>query len=231
METLSNRYPRTLYEWLKSDDKLLHMAIADGQSVLEVAEDLKREHVSVLRRLSALELFEFDANTEEWAEVMGLGLAGVPLKVVLDWCNVSPNRLDFSEIESLAMGDLRAEFALACQLGILVPNIDVVGDLTWLLAQPGPVKSGYPAACRAILGRFDVVTPLSLKQQVLGLTAVENEPQLLVFLLGVKKHRAYSKRATSRSTTYRRKRASGSSTTSTAYKARSSTTRRKRYAR
>ena len=200
---LATRYPRTLFEWLKSDDKLLVKAIAAGQSVLEVAEDLQREHTAVLRRLDELQIYAFLGNTEEWVEVMGLGLAGVPLQVVIDWCSAAPERLDLAEIESLAMGDLRPEFSLAMELGIMVGNSDAVGDLSWLQAQPQSVQAGYPAACQIIIDRFDVVTPETLKNQVLGFTPALPQRQWMGTLPAAKGRKAsYSK---PRAKTYRRK--------------------------
>jgi hypothetical protein len=41
---------------------------------------LEREPVSVLRRISALGVFEFECGTEEWVEIMSLALSGVPLQ-------------------------------------------------------------------------------------------------------------------------------------------------------
>ena len=80
------RFPRTLYEWLKSDDKILFQAIADGESLLDVAESLGREHVSVIRRLDALELFCFEEHSEEWAEIMAMCLSGIPMSIAIEWC-------------------------------------------------------------------------------------------------------------------------------------------------
>lgn len=170
MSTVLDRYPRTLSVWLKSDDKMLQKAVKDGQSVLEVAEDLQREHVLVLQQLGELGLYELNVGSEAWAEFMGLALAGVPLQVVIDWCTASPDRLAAADIADLAMGDLRPEFYFAYEMGILVANSDGVADLSWLVNQPVSVQAGYRHACQRVFDCFDVLTPQTLKSQVLGLT-------------------------------------------------------------
>ncbi len=145
--------------------------------MLEVAEDLGREHVTVLRRVSELDIFQFEEFTEEWVEMMGLGMAGVPLQVVIDWCTASIDRLPLGEIEAMAMGDLRPEFELAHQHGITVACSDAVADLSWLATQPANVQAGYLAACEAIRDGFDIVTPLTLKNKVLGITPPSAPPR------------------------------------------------------
>ena len=167
--TLADRYPRTAYKWLKSDDKFLLKAVTSGQSVLETAEDLLREHVSVLNRINELDVFHFEAGSEEWVEFMGLALAGVPMHVVIDWCTGSEDRMDRRDIEAMAIGDLRREFDFAREHGIAVPNSETVADLSWLLFQPQWRHDGYRAACDTIIDRFDSVTPTSLKNQTLGI--------------------------------------------------------------
>lgn len=167
---LLDRYPRSLNLWLKCDDKMLLSGIAAGQSVLELAEDLQREHVSVMKHLGDLDLLDLEDGSEVWAESLGLSLAGVPLQVVIDWCTGAPERLPLIEIESMAMGDLRAEFTFAREYGITVANSDAIDDLSWLLHQSGASGAELSAACAAIIDRFDIVTPRTLKMQLLGLT-------------------------------------------------------------
>jgi hypothetical protein len=220
MNSIVERYPRTLYEWLKSDDKSLLKAIAAGQSVLEAAEDLQREHFTVLNRIAALDLFNYAEMTEEWAEFMGLSLAGVPLAAVIAWCNAAPERLPVDDIEAMAMGDLRAEFALARELCITVANSDAVGDLSWLLTQPPSVQAGYPAACVRIQERFDFVTPMTLRNQVLGLTPAQPVRQWVGATTTTtnskpRKHR--SDASSSGRTYYRRKRTSTSGSSRRSY--------------
>lgn len=166
-------YPRTLYVWFKVDDKQLLNSISNGMSVLEIAEDLQREHVSIIRHLSEMGLFEFESGTEEWVEIMGLCLAGVPIQIVLDWCNGAPERLSSESIEALAMGDLRPEFNFARDYGMDIPNSSAITDLGWLFNQPQAIRDTYHHACQKILDRFEVVTPLSLKNQVMGITDSE----------------------------------------------------------
>lgn len=196
----SNRYPRTLSVWTKAEDKALIKAIDSGLGVLEIAEDLAREHVSVIRRISELEIFKFDEFTDEWVEMMGLGMAGVPLAMVIDWCTASPTRLPLADLEALAMGDLRQEFALAAQHLITVSSSDSVVDLSWLAAQPPVVQARYGKACESLLDCFDVVTPLTLRREVMGLSLPFVPP---VFSDGVSigKKPAYRRGHTRRTTT------------------------------
>ena len=170
MSLVLDLYPRSLSAWLKADDKMLLNAVVGGQSVLEVAEDLQRDHILVINRCCELGLYDFSAGSEEWAEFMGLALAGVPLQVVIDWCSGSPSRLLACDIEAMAMGDLRNEFYLAQQLGIVVANSGAVADLSWLASQPDTVKAGYLTAAQRVSDCFDMLTPATLKSQVLGLT-------------------------------------------------------------
>lgn len=167
--SLAYRYPRTLRPWTRADDKALLRSMAGSMSVLEVAEDLQREHVSVITRLSALDVFAFVEGSEEWVEFMGLALAGVPLKVVLQWCCASCDRLPIVDIVAMAMDDLRPEFNLARDYGLSVPNSDMVSDLGWLLNQPPSIQAGYRGACQRIEQDFEVLTPSSLKSELLGL--------------------------------------------------------------
>ena len=187
-------YPRNLYLWTKSDDKKLLAAIKSGHTVLDASEELEREHVSVLRRLSELELFCFESGTEEWVEVMALGLGGCPLNVLLDWCNASEERLHFSEIEEMLVADFRAEFELAAYLGLAVVSQDVLSDLMWLVAQPDAIKAGYIKAVQAVVNRFDIPTPATLKAQVLGLVPATAPWPLVLPVKTAKKSRASSGR-------------------------------------
>ena len=198
---------RNLYLWTKSDDKKLLKAIADGHTVMDVAEELEREHVSVVRRLGELDLFEFEPGSEEWVEVMTLSLGGAPLKVVIDWCNAAPERLVYAEIEEMLMADFRTEFELAALHGLHVSSQDVIADLMWLVAQPEQIKTGYSNAVRAIVDRYDIPTPATLKAQVLGLVpATAPWPLVMPAKSGTKKARG----STGRKRTYRKSRSSSS---------------------
>lgn len=168
--TLHDRYPRTLFEWLKTDDKKLLKAIAAGETVLDAAEALQREHVSVIRRLDHLELFQFDDHSEEWVEIMTMCLSGVPMCTAIEWCNAAEDRLPLEMIDGMAMSDLRKEFELALNLKLIVANCDVIEDLTWLAGQPADFQLVYEAACTALEDAFEVLTPRTLKNKVLGIT-------------------------------------------------------------
>lgn len=168
---INGRYPRNLYLWTKSEDKSLLKAIKGGMGVLEIAEDMGREHVSIMRKISELGVFEFDEFSDEWVEMMGLGLAGVPLAMVINWCAASGDRLPIADLEALAMGDLRQEFALAARHTITVATSDAMVDLSWLATQVPSIQAGYFAACKSLLDCFDVVTPSTLKREVMGLSS------------------------------------------------------------
>lgn len=207
-------YPRTLYLWTKADDKKLAKGIVEGHCVMDLAEDLEREHVSVLRRLNDLDLFVFEDGSEEWVEVMTLGLGGVPLQVVLDWCNASPARLHYSEIAQMQMVDFRAEFELASQLGLAVCSQDAMTDLMWLVSQPDQVRAGYAAAAQAVIDRYDIPTPATLKAQVLGLVPATAPWPLVLVAKPAKKTRS-SKSSKGRRGAYRKSRGSYARSTST----------------
>ncbi len=171
MPTLAERYPRTLYEWLKADDKALKAAIADGKTVFEAAEALQREPVNVLRHLDQIDALPFAEHTEEWVEVMSLALADVPLEFVISWCTAAEDRLPYDMFSSFATRDLAPAFELARRLNIIVANTDAVDDLAWLADQPPAVQDSYEQACEALSNAFEVLTPHTLKNQVLGIKA------------------------------------------------------------
>lgn len=171
MATLFDRYPRTLYEWLKTDDKVLRAAVADGKTVFEAAEALQREPVSVLRHLSQIEICPFTEHSEEWAEAMSLALSEVPLEFVIGWCTAAEDRLPYDLFISMASRDLAPAFDLARRLSIIVANEAAIDDLAWLAEQTQAVQDGYAQACEALTDAFEVITPLTLKNQVQGLKA------------------------------------------------------------
>lgn len=224
--SLADRYPRTLFEWLRRDDKMLLSGIDAGQSVLEIAEDLQREHVSVLNRLDYLGVYEFEPYSEEWVEVMGLGLAGVPLRQVVDWCTASPERLSAEDLEAQTMGDLRAEFIFARNYAILVSHSDCISDLSWLMTHCSSDAARVTDACERIVDRFDVITPMTLKNEWLGITPVlprlawktaSSSPRPASTLAGRKYTSKRSGwRRTSGAKTYRRKSSSSRSRRATA---------------
>jgi hypothetical protein len=132
---------------------------------------LQREHMSIVRRLDALDLFCFNEQSEEWAEIMAMCLAGIPISTAIEWCTAAEDRLPLEMIEGMAMSDLRLEFELARRLNLIVANSDAIEDLTWLAAQSAEVQAGYPEACSRIAECFEVLTPRTLKNQVLGIVA------------------------------------------------------------
>lgn len=171
MTPLSERYPRTLYEWLKTDDKVLKAAVADCKTVLEAAEALQREPISVLRRLDQIEILSFDEFSEEWVEIMSLALSEVPLEFVIGWCTAADDRLPYDMFASYATRELTPAFELARRLNIIVANEDALDDLIWLAEQPQPMQDSYVAACEALVDAFEVITPITLKRQILGIKA------------------------------------------------------------
>ncbi|SFF35070.1 hypothetical protein SAMN04489711_1503 [Paracidovorax wautersii] len=204
-------YPRTLHLWTKSDDKRLLQALKAGDNLLVLAETLQREYVSVVNRLNSLDLFAFDCGSEEWVEVMTLALGGAPLGAVVDWCNGAEARLPYAEIEASLVGDFRSEFELARDLRLDVTNFEAIADLTWLLAQPEAIMSGYAAAAEAVNNRFDVLTPATLKAQVLGLVPASAPWPLVLPVREATKRKRPQTKAFRGTKTYRRRRSSNSS--------------------
>lgn len=223
MASSDTNYPRTLYLWTKSDDKKLVSAISSGHSVMDVAEELQREHVTVVQHIAELEIFSFEKWSEEWVEVMALALGGAPLNTVIDWCSASEKRLPYQEIEDMLMADFRAEFELARELGLEVASQEVLADLMWLVEQPEQIKAGYQDAVQAVIDRYDIPTPATLKAQVLGLVPA-TAPWPLV--LSAPKTSKKSRSSTGTKRTYRKRRSSSSYS-----KSGRSTSSRGRYAR
>ena len=165
---------RTLNAWLKADDKKLLNGISSGLSIHEVSDELQREPVSVLRRISTIGAFEFEAGSEEWVEIISLSLSGVPLQDVIAWCSASEDRLPYELLDALRSGpDQRPAFELARELGIEVANVTAVADLQWLTDQPEIVRIDYAAAAARVLARLDALTPATLKGEVLGLAPAD----------------------------------------------------------
>ncbi|KWT70826.1 MULTISPECIES: hypothetical protein [unclassified Variovorax] len=167
-------FARTLNAWLKSDDKKLLAAINGGRTIEEASEELQREPVSVLRRISDIGAFEFELGTEEWVEIMSLALSGVPLQDVMAWCSASDDRMPYELLDAMRSGpDQRPAFELARELSIVVPTTAAVADLVWLVEQPEEIRSGYAAAAQKVAQRFDALTPASLKSEMLGIAPAE----------------------------------------------------------
>lgn len=167
----SELYSRTLSKWLKSDDKALLAAVADGQTVFEVATALEREPLSVLVHLDELDVCSAQEHSEEWAELLSLALSEVPMGFVIAWCTAAEDRLPYEMFISFAARDLGPAFALAREHRIIVANVDALDDLIWLAEQPAAFQSGYGAACHALTEAFEVITPTTLKNQCLGIKA------------------------------------------------------------
>ncbi|CAN7782184.1 hypothetical protein LJR175_008198 [Variovorax sp. LjRoot175] len=166
--------PRTLNAWIKADDKKLLTAINGGLSVHDISEELQREPVSVLRRVSAIGAFEFEYGSEEWVEIMSLALSGVPLQDVIAWCTGSDERMPYDLLEAMRSGpDQRPAFELARELGIEIANVHALADLQWLVGQPEAIRDGYAASAARVVARFDTLTPGTLKREVLGLAPTD----------------------------------------------------------
>ena len=167
-------FARTLNVWLKSDDKKLLAAINSGRTIEEASEELQREPMSVLRRISDIGAFEFEPGTEECVEVSSLALSGVPLQDVIAWCSASDDRMPYELLDAMRSGpDQRPAFELARELGIAVPTAAAIADLVWLVEQPEETRSGYATAAQKVVQRFDALTPASLKSEVLGIAPAE----------------------------------------------------------
>ena len=167
-------WSRNLHLWMKADDRNLLAGIDAGLSVHEVAEDLQREPISVLNRISTLGTFVFASGSEEWVEVMSLALSGVPLQDVIAWCSASDERMPYELLEAMRSSpDPRLAFELARRLGLEVANVSALPDLVWLAKQPEQTQLGYASAAERVLARFDALTPTTLRHEVLGLAQAE----------------------------------------------------------
>jgi hypothetical protein len=165
---------RTLNAWLKADDKKLLGAIDAGLTIHEASEDLQREPMSVLRRISTIGAFEFENGSEEWVELLSLSLSGVPLQDVIAWCSASDDRLPLELLDAMRSGpDPRAGLELARELSIEVANVGALEDLAWLADQPEQIRLGYAAAALRVTERFDALTPATLKNEVLGIAPAQ----------------------------------------------------------
>lgn len=169
--TTSTEFSRTLYVWTASDDKALKKSISEGLSVQEIGQAISREPMSVARRISDLEIFEFEDLTEEWSAFMGLALSGVPLNMAIDWCSASEDRLPLEMILGMGHCDLMPAFELARELGLCVSSEASAQTLDWIASQNPEVIAELPALVQKLLDRFEIPTPMGLKHLIEGTDA------------------------------------------------------------
>lgn len=162
---------RSLNAWLKADDRTLAAGIATGLTLLEIAEDLDRDAVLVLRRLDALGDFEFASGTEEWVEIMSMALSSIPLQDVLAWCKADEDRMPYELLDAMRSGpDMRSAFEFARELRIEVHNEQAVADLQWLVSAVDHEADGAATAARRLADGHHGVTASAVRAEMLGLT-------------------------------------------------------------
>lgn len=165
---------RSLSAWLKADDRTLAAGIATGLTLLEIAEDLDRDAVLVLRRLDALGDFEFASGTEEWVEIMSMALSGIPLQDVLAWCKADEDRMPYELLDAMRSGpDMRTAFEFARELRIEVHSGQAVADLQWLVSAVDHEADGIATAARRLAEGHHGVTASAVRAEMLGLTPID----------------------------------------------------------
>lgn len=194
---------RSLNAWLKTDDRTLASGIASGLTLLEIAEDLERDAVLVLRRLDTLGEFEFASGTEEWVEIMSMALSGIPLQDVVAWCTAAEERMPYELLDAMRSGpDMRSAFELARELRIEVHNEQAVADLQWLARMADHEAVDVATAAKRLADGYHGVTASAVRVEMLGLTPT-----------GSPRGRAPTSRSKRTSTARRGKAAHGRSTT------------------
>ena len=166
---------RSLNAWLKADDRRLAEGLQGGLALSDIAADLDRDAVLVLRRLDTLGIFEFARGSEEWVEIMSMALSDIPLQDVVAWCTAAEERMPYELLDAMRSGpDLRNGFELARQLGIDVHNEQAVVDLHWLVTAMSDATAG--AAIADATARLEAdhhgVTASAVRAELLGLTPV-----------------------------------------------------------
>lgn len=165
---------RSLSAWLKADDRTLAAGISAGLTLLEIAEDLDRDAVLVLRRLDALGEFEFASGTEEWVEIMSMALSGIPLQDVLAWCTAAEDRMPYELLDAMRSApDLRNAFELARELRIEVHNEQAVADLQWFVSAADHEALDVATAARRLAKGYHGVTASAVRAELLGLTPAD----------------------------------------------------------
>jgi hypothetical protein len=207
--------------WLIKDDK----AIIDGLglSVFSIAESIERDPMDVVKRLceerpatylkkAGIE-FEFEPDSEEEAELLGLTLSGVPLGKALLWCAASEDRPTAKELAGFMKdGDARAAFHQARELGMWVSSSSELDDLKYLEETfPAEITE---AAIADLLTQFQPPTPAVILQYAEGEIAQE-EADITLPQASATRKKSYG--STRTSGTYRRKRSYGRSSYSKSY--------------
>jgi len=162
----ADAYPRSLYQWLPKDERLLRDGICDGKNVFEIASQLDREPTSVLQHLSELDALAFESESDEQVELFALALGGVSLAKTILWCIADPDRPTYAEIEAMRSGpDLREILSFVRERHIWGVNAFTLPHLQWLCTQS---SAAIAEAADAIAARFDAVTPKTLRDQLCG---------------------------------------------------------------
>lgn len=162
---------RALMPWLLADQATIVDAVFwSGQTLFDLAEQLERDPMEVLRYLAQCEVmqmvdFDCEPGSEEEVELFGLALSGVPLGVALQWCCAVG---DIGAIESFIVGcDMRAAMELARVHGLWLSSYDrsQVSAIEFLVTQDPALVSG---AVRSVNQSMGELLPTVVAQQLFG---------------------------------------------------------------
>ena len=206
---------RTLAAWLIKDNKLILSSL--DLNIFDISNQLHREPFSVISHFMDDDIvnglskknidFEFEHNSEEEAEFMGLLLAGVPVKPALLWCSAHQDRPASVELASLmTRPDMRSKLYMVRECGIWLSNASQIEDIIDIEDFPEEIIS---AAVEDILAHFDAPTPFNVLQTLEGVEMDEVQ----IFNVGkmgevgrLRKSSATSTISTTGTRTYKKKR-------------------------
>lgn len=168
---------RNLHDWQpKEDDLLLAAAFLDASITVEhLADKLKRDSVCILHRIADSEIpamvgIEFDPNSEERAEFIGLALSGAPIETALRWCAAQwgDDAEPAPDITAWAGQDMRPGTHLARRIGLWFTSEEQFEALRVLANLP---EHEVRQAASAVVERFDAPTPTVVAKQVFGVAS------------------------------------------------------------
>lgn len=173
----NEQFPRQTAEWLKKDEAALVKAIKARQTINEISAALQRSPASVLLRLDACGVFEFERGSDEEAELFGLCMAGVPVLEAVRWCAASDERLPFAQIDALRSGaDLRPAFYLARDCGLWSAVTAEQQDLAWLAKQS---SHSIAAAAKQLREAYDAPTVRRVRETIESPSSCPAQPYAL----------------------------------------------------
>lgn len=174
-------FGRNSWEWTDRQDMIVLERIFEDRdiTVYELSAEFAKDPVLIIERIIDSEIpsmagIEIDQDSQEKAELMGLTLSGVPIKLALRWCAATWEQVDrplWTEVEkSMTRCDLRPAMNLVRETGMWFTSVSQIEALEWLLdCDFDHVLEGV----QGVLARVDAPTPDVVFQQLLG--AFEDE--------------------------------------------------------